>query len=309
MDTELQRFKTDISLSEYAASRGYRLDRRESSRNSIVMRHDASNDKVIMTRQHDGHWTYFSVRDRSDHGSIVDFIQRRTGMNIGEVRCELRPWLDGGRSIDRPLPEHYRQDVEPVVRDRQAVVRAFSRTWPVRHSSYLDSRCITADLLRSDRFQGTVHRDQRGNVVFPYHDDNGLCGFEMKHHGYTGFSRHGEKGVWSSNSGLADNCLVITESPIDAMSYHLLHGDHHTRYISVGGQYRKKQRELVISAMDRMLSGSVVVMAFDNDTQGQVFAEEFTAMAPEHVRVIRALPETGKDWNDQLTARQLSLQH
>ena len=34
---ELERFKTAINLTEYAASEGYQLDRRESSRNSLVM--------------------------------------------------------------------------------------------------------------------------------------------------------------------------------------------------------------------------------------------------------------------------------
>ncbi|WP_208624148.1 toprim domain-containing protein [Prosthecochloris sp. ZM] len=54
--------------------------------------------------------------------------------------------------------------------------------------------------------------------------------------------------------------------------------------------------------MKHMSAGSTVLMAFDNDTQGMVFADEFTCLAPEHVGVIRALPETRKDWNDQLRA-------
>ena len=46
---ELERFKTAINLTEYAASQGYQLDKRASSRNSVVMRHPAG-DKVVIAR-------------------------------------------------------------------------------------------------------------------------------------------------------------------------------------------------------------------------------------------------------------------
>jgi hypothetical protein len=36
---ELESFKTNINLTEYAAASGYRLDRKASSRNSAVMVH------------------------------------------------------------------------------------------------------------------------------------------------------------------------------------------------------------------------------------------------------------------------------
>ncbi|WP_287223256.1 toprim domain-containing protein [Prosthecochloris sp.] len=179
---------------------------------------------------------------------------------------------------------------------------AFRRTWPVSSSSYLEERGITAATLRDFRFRGRVRTDRKGNVVFLYYDRQGLCGFEMKNRGYTGFSKHGAKGLWTSRAVPSDNRLVLAESPIDALSYHQLHGDARTRYISMGGQYREEQKEMVVSAMKHMSAGSTVLMAFDNDTQGRVFADEFTRLAPEHVGVIRALPETRKDWNDQLRA-------
>jgi hypothetical protein len=54
-DPELEKFKTEINLSEYAASRGYALIPRESSRASVAMRH-ADGDKIIIARGEDGHW-------------------------------------------------------------------------------------------------------------------------------------------------------------------------------------------------------------------------------------------------------------
>lgn len=56
MDTELERFKIEVVLPEFAAARGYFLDRRASSRNSVVMRHP-DGDKIIIAR-YEGttHW-------------------------------------------------------------------------------------------------------------------------------------------------------------------------------------------------------------------------------------------------------------
>ena len=51
---ELERFKTAINLTEYAATQGYLLDRRASSRNSVVMRHPAG-DKIVVARGEDQH--------------------------------------------------------------------------------------------------------------------------------------------------------------------------------------------------------------------------------------------------------------
>src|ERR1039458_4583966 len=70
------------------------LDKRESWRGSAVMRNGG--DKVVIKLDGDGHYVYFSVRDDRDNGSIIDFVQHRKRLSLGEVRKELRPWI--GRS-------------------------------------------------------------------------------------------------------------------------------------------------------------------------------------------------------------------
>ena len=81
-DPELESFKTGIDLRIYAAALGYELDRRESWRGSSVMR-DPKGDKVIVKRDTDQHYVYFSVRDEADNGSIIDFVMPRKGFNLG----------------------------------------------------------------------------------------------------------------------------------------------------------------------------------------------------------------------------------
>jgi hypothetical protein len=98
-DRELESFKR-VDLREYAAKEDYVLDKRESWRGSTVMR--KGGDKVIVKRDGDGHYVYFSVRDKRDNGSIIDFVQHRKHLSLGAVRQELRPWI--GESAQAALP-------------------------------------------------------------------------------------------------------------------------------------------------------------------------------------------------------------
>jgi hypothetical protein len=95
-DDELERFKSQISLAEYAQAQGYEIDHRESGRASLVMRN--GDDKIIVATDADGHGIYFSVRDDADNGSVIDFVQMRQGLNLGQVRKELRGWCPGSSS-------------------------------------------------------------------------------------------------------------------------------------------------------------------------------------------------------------------
>ena len=49
------------------------------------MRH-ANGDKIVVKRGCDSHYVYFLVRDDSDHGTIIDFVQHRLGLNFGALR-------------------------------------------------------------------------------------------------------------------------------------------------------------------------------------------------------------------------------
>ena len=179
-DPELESFKTSIDLRAYAGSQGYALDRNASWRGSAVMRH-ANNDKLIIKREIDNHYVYFSVRDAADHGSIIDFVQRRLRLNLGEVRKELRSWT--GRSAEI-LPY---SPLIPTTKDRVAVETQYADSQDASTHPYLENeRRISAALLQGDRFTGRIRIDARGNAVFPHFDREGLCGFEIKNRNFTG---------------------------------------------------------------------------------------------------------------------------
>lgn len=300
---ELERFKRDINLSEYAANQGYELSKRESSRSSAVMRHPDGN-KIVITRQQDGHWVYFSVRDDRDHGSIVDFVQQHRALSLGEVRKELRPWLS---ATSRPtLTREFARQIAPISRDREGVIATYSRMQACTEHPYLTSRGLGPDILSDSRFADCVRVALLGNnPVWSHYDQEGLCGYEIKGPDFTGFAKGGEKGLWTSRTEVTDTRLVFAESAIDALSYHALHKDPHTRYMSTGGALSDKQRALIQGAIKKMPIGSEIVLAFDRDAAGEKLAREVAAMDLQGRKLIRAVPTYGKDWNDELRQRQL----
>src|SRR4029450_7817951 len=79
-------------------------------------------------------------------------------------------------------------------------VECASRRMPLvpRYPYLQQDRCVPAGVLLSPRFVGRMRMDSRGNTVFPHFDAAGLCGYEIKHRGFTGFAAGGQKGLWFS---------------------------------------------------------------------------------------------------------------
>lgn len=266
------------------------------------MRHP-DGDKIVIARSESGDWIYFSIRDDRDNGTIIDFVQWRDGGSLGDVRKTLRSW--GGSPARSVPPEIAGFELLPISHDRAKVMMAWEQA-AFRSAAvpYLISRGLGPELLALPRFSGSLRVDRRGNVLFPHYDKTGLCGFEIKNAGFTGFAAGGTKGLWFSLCKPTDSQLVLTESAIDGLSHHVLNPDNFARYMSTGGSLNPKQPALLRGAMEKMPSGSVVILAFDADEGGERLAEEVRGLAPSSVKLRRALPPEGaKDWNDALKAQ------
>jgi hypothetical protein len=299
-DPELESFKRQIDMRAYAAEHGYQLDRKESWRGSSVLRNPATDDKIIVKRSADGHYIYFSVRDETDNGSIIDFVKNRQNKSLGEVRKELRPWIGRAATLP-PFPE-----LPKTSKDRIRVETDYARmTDAVRHPYLENERGIPAHILGSPRFLDRIRMDPKhDNAVFPHFDRQGLCGFEIKNFGFTGFASGGSKGLWSSHERAEDNRAVFCESAIDALSHAVLFPDEHTRYFSIGGQLNPVQPELMRAAAAAMPRNSAIVAAMDADPEGGRLAEAVRVAVElsgrDDLSFVFQEPVGYKDWNDQV---------
>jgi hypothetical protein len=304
-DSELDAFKREIDLRQFAAGLGYEMDRRESWRGSTVLRRGA--DKIVVKRNRNGHYVFFSVRDDSDNGTIIDFLQRRQNLSLGAVRQILRPWI-GRPAATVPLFPH----LEPTSPDRMRVESQYRRMANALRHPYLEhERGLPATLLGTPRFAGRVRIDSRGNAVFPHFDAAGLCGYEIKNTRFTGFAAGGEKGLWFSHTGPNDRRLILAESAIDALSHATLFPDaeDQTRYASLGGKPNFKQSGLVQATIARLREGSEIVAAFDADEAGRLLVDMLrlavAGVATERGRTdlifkVHLPAQEGGDWNQIL---------
>lgn len=297
---ELEKFKTQINLVEYAQSQGYEYISKASSRNSAVLAHPQG-DKIVVATDTDGHGIYFSVRNDADNGTIIDFVQNRSNPSLGGVRKELRDWRNEPlRRTSKFIP---RAKPQPVTSDRLSIIKAASNFEVVQSHPYLEKRGIEQSIFKGDRFIGTVAIDSRGNAIFPHYDQDGLTGFTIKNDNFTGFSKGGTKALWQSKQKESDRRLVITESAIDVMSYHQLFGKENTktRYIATGGTISSSQLDLIKTAMTEMTKiGGEIVIATDNDQAGNKLAQTLSKEAPSKSKISRDVPKLGKDWNELL---------
>ncbi|VEP18656.1 TOPRIM domain protein (fragment) [Hyella patelloides LEGE 07179] len=302
-DEELERFKREIPLVDFALSYGYSIDKKKTSKNSLCLKKDS--DKILVGRDSVSRaHIYTSLTDPLDKGTIIDFVQHRRQCNLGYVRKELRQWLGTAKHHTRHQYQHqYQLSPELGIKQDRAVIREqLAQCSEVLFSPFLRSRKLHGTLLKSARFKDTVLADTYNNLIFPHQDVEGICGFEKRNANYKGFSTGGEKGLWVSNTFKEDKYLVICESPIDCLSHAQLYPRQDTRYMATSGSFSAKQKDLLVKASEKMkLRGGRTVLALDNDAAGYKMRDELQRHIPD--AVVR-FPEQHKDWNEQLQRRQ-----
>lgn len=292
-DSELEQFKTEVSLVELASFYGYELERAESSRSSIAMSHE-DGDKVIITTEVDGHDVFFSVReDRS--GSVIDFVMYRERVNLGGARKVLRRCLMPGYLSLRSAV-HYRPEV--TSHDASGLHGKWLRMKPYAAGGYLEYRGLSAETIAL--FSSRIRLDDRGNVAFRHDDLRDFTGWEAKNRGFTGFSANGYKALFGCKVGTPGETpvVVIAEGAIDVMSYYQLHPVE-GYYLSFAGGLSHEQVDLLAWVTNRC-PGARVVIATDADEQGEKYAAQIWQVRGD---AMRDRPTTGKDWNDTLNNR------
>ncbi len=298
--SDWKRFSHEINLTEYAASCGYELDRKNSTRASVKMRH--GNDIIIVSKK-GGAWVYFSVIDDNDNGNIVNFIQKRTGKELSDIAKELKIWL--GEAAPSIEPKNYAQEVEEQEYDPQRVQNIFKGCYPAQYHSYLQGRGIKQELITSPRFKGRIYFDRYKNAAFPHENEKGeICALELKSKDQGIFVRGSEKTFWRSNCFKTDHTLIIGEAVIDVLSYALLFPNDKAVYAATGGGMSPEQGELLKQTLSKLRNITTIILVTDNDAGGDRLAEKLKTIINESRftdEVKRHSPEQkGQDWNNVL---------
>ena len=293
--TELDRFKRDIDLVDYAQRQGYEI-KKESRRGDWhhLVRDD---EHVIVTRKGD-HQVFLNTGDDRDAGSIIDFAKTRggdgQGLNLGQVRQQLREYLDGTPAPARQYatpPDAARLSSLPVgdpeqVRqaEEERKTRLISEVLGVKREltdrSYLHGRGITDETLDSPAFQGrifTAQHNEHRNTAFPLYNEQGLASVEQKNEHYKSLLPLPKNGIWVSHPTEGKDTpvarVVVSESAIDSLShFQLKHAQDpkNTLYIATSGTPTEAQVALIQRVIDKQ-APQEVLLANDRDAGGRQF--------------------------------------
>lgn len=297
--SELDRFKRDIDLVDYAQRQGYTI-KKESRRGD--WHHLVKDDEhVIVTRKGD-HQVYLNTGDDRDAGSIIDFAKTRGGdghgLNLGQVRQQLREYLDGAPAPARQYATQYatppdtsRLSSLPAGDPEQARqaeeerrTRLISEVLGVKKEltdrSYLHGRGITDETLDNPAFQGrifTAQQNEHKNTAFPLYNEHGLASVEQKNEHYKSLLPLPKNGIWVSHPTEGKDTpverVVVSESAIDSLShFQLKHGQDpkNTLYIATSGTPTEAQIALIQRVIDKQ-QPQEVVLANDRDAGGRQF--------------------------------------
>ncbi|MCR5890486.1 toprim domain-containing protein [Hymenobacter sp. J193] len=129
--------------------------------------------------------------------------------------------------------------------------------------SYLHNRHLSDETIDSPAFQVRVFTSQQGNfrnTAFPLYNEHGIATVEQRNNEYKHLLQLPKTGVWVSHPTEGKDTpvqrMVVSESPVDAMSYHQLHhrgaqGQPNTLYGATSGTVTERQVELIQKLIDK----------------------------------------------------------
>ena len=294
-DLELVAMKS-IPVDEYAATRGWELDRRRSTSRARVMR-SPSGDRIVCGSSAN-HQTYFDVRNGSG-GSVLDFCVNFCGAATrGHARRMLRAYTGGAPEGPQvPSPKKRSAHSEP---DLDASWQALTQLNHAGRTYLIDRRALPAELVDAVARDDAV-RSNAAAVCFPHTINICVCGWEIKNR-WPPFCSGGTKALWRWQSGKLAERIIVAESPIDALSYLTIHPGP-SLLLSLGGQPGKRSIDLLRHAC--VLTRVPVLCALDADEAGRsIFDRLRPTLEAAGANVSYDPPASGgaKDWNDALTS-------
>ena len=306
-----QDFRNEISIIELALSVGYKIRKKDGIK-WPVLKDDISGDKIIIVNaQSTANQGYFNPQNGKDKGTLINFVRNRLGSvfpyqnNKSEV-ANINAVLYNYQHL--PLPEktllqsHTKQVVEAYTLKEFHMPKGLT---DINDPGYLHYRGITSNTINDAAFEGKIYNVKRNdfnNIGFPYYNAAGeIVGFELRNKQFKHVIEGSDRsvGIWHSNIPKTIKLVILTESPIDALSYHQLKGKKNSLYISFGGSVAEGQLETSKQVITGAHPGKalMIVSAVDNDEMGKLYTKKFKELLPWNI--VEDYP-IGNDYNEDL---------
>jgi hypothetical protein len=314
-----QDFRSQISIIELAISVGYKLSKSDGLK-WPVLKDEVSGEKIIIVNPHSSsNQGYFNPNEPKDKGTLVNFVKNRLGSifpyessksEISNVNTVLYSY----QNLDIPEKSVYRSNVEKLIEKYSSKEFKLPEViTEVKNPEYLYSRGLELQTLNNTAFKGKIFNVRIGeydNIGFPYYDaENNIAGYEIRNNQYKHMVEGSKRSsaVWHSNIPDKLDFVLLTESPIDALSYHQLKGKENTLYVAFAGAVGDDQITTLKAIIKRanISPDFKFISAVDNHDAGRRYAEKFKNAFSE--KLIVDIPFL-KDFNEDLKRSQTKIQ-
>lgn len=286
-----------INLMEFMLNNGYTLNRQKSTlKNPVLV---SQNGEVIVLKNagDNPNARYFNATEGTstmDKGNVVEFVKQRIGTEFkadeslslyGNVNMILHDYLGLSAEQKQHVMEGNKPTGEPKTKQEFVLSLYNLKPFEANGNNYLEKeRGIPAETLNLPEFKDRIYvSNYRGKdfITFPFYNFDGkeISGLNFRAEDTNTNASNTNKltGVWMSTPPEKIDKIIITESPIDALSHAALnHPIQNTLYISnfgnpTLGQYQSLANTLTFLS-NRFDKAPELVMGYDKDVRGNVFA-------------------------------------
>ena len=246
---QLHVFKRNIDFVTYAESQDYRIDERSSSEEQFHLK--KGDHRILITLAENGNQVYFTPGDDSNCGTIIDFIQRISQKNLDQIREDLRPLVTDSTNIFMLNPEKM-SSKRRFTSDSTCLVDQWN-SFSTRANRYLTQDCrIPRGLMKQKRFRNLIKTDPQKNAVFALFERPILTGFLTENESLSDEHPEGTSSLWRTSNLEKAERIIITDSPIEALSHAALTGNPRDAYISISRLPSDVQLDLLDAMVARV---------------------------------------------------------
>lgn len=306
-----QDFRSEISIIELALSVGYTLRKKEGLK-WPVLKNEVSGEKIIIVNpRSSSNQGYFNPNDPKDKGTLINFIKNRLGSifpyeSSKSEMSNINSVLYNYQNLAIPGKSTYGSNVEKLIENHFSKEFTLPKgVTQLKNLDYLYSRGLQSHTLKNAAFKGTIFNVKIGeydNIGFPYYDaEDKIAGYEICNKQYKWMVAGSKRStcIWHSNIPDRLDFVVLTESPIDALSYYQLKGKKNTLYAAFAGAVGDDQIATLKAIIKKANTNSdfKFISAVDNDKAGRRYTEKFRDAFSENL--IIDVPSL-KDFNEDL---------
>ena len=306
-----QDFRSEISIIELALFVGYKL-RKKDGLKWPVLKDEVSGEKIIIVNpRSSSNQGYFNPTDPKDQGTLINFVKNRLGSlfpyesSKSEI-SNINAVLYNYQHLDIPEKNSLRSKVEKLVKAHETKeFKLPDGITELKSPGYLYSRGLQFQTLYDPAFKDKIFNVRVGeydNIGFPYYDaEDKIAGYEIcnKQYKYMVEGSRRSSCIWHSNIPVLLDFVLLSESPIDALSYHQLKGMENTLYVAFAGAVGDAQINTLKVIIERANTSPDLkfISAVDNDIAGRRYTEKFRTAFSEKLIVDTPLL---KDFNEDL---------